>query len=113
MGQINTPGDVDSIGWRVNGSSYRQEQFTFADDFSLTRGNHSLKFGALFDRFIMDQNNLRAAASTESGSGELGRTFLEARPQRLTVELPGELINLDEYPVEPGWEFQRPLREAA
>ena len=108
MGQINSPGEVDSIGWRVNGSSYRQEQFTFADDFSLTRGNHSLKFGALFDRFIMDQNN--------QGSGVNGiwewrswPDFLTARPRRLTVELPGELINLDEYPVEPGWEFSGPF----
>ncbi len=108
MGQINSPGEVDSIGWRVNGSHYQQEQFTFANNFSLTRGDHSLKFGALFDRFIMDQNNQGAAVN---GLWEW-RSFpdlLRNRPRRFTVQLPGELVDVDSYPVEPGWEFSGPF----
>ena len=95
MGQINA-GDVESIGWRVNASRYEQKSITIADDFSLTRGNHSLKFGGMFLRQRSDQ-------VTES-SGVNGiwtfRTyedFLRNRPKRFEVWLPPELVNLDDF----------------
>ncbi|MCZ6490364.1 MAG: TonB-dependent receptor, partial [Acidobacteria bacterium] len=96
MGQLNAGGEVDSIGWRVNGSTYLQNNISVGDDFSLTRGDHSLKFGGVFSRMLSDQ-------VTES-SGVNGiwdfRTFdafLTNRPRRLTIWLPPELVDLDSF----------------
>ena len=108
MGTIE-PGEVmDRIGFRVNSAEYRQEVFTLSDDLSLSRGNHSLKIGALYNRWIFDQNTHTAGTH---GIWEFRdfEKFLTNTPSRLEVHLPGDLVNLDDFNIAPGWEFSGEL----
>ena len=107
MGIITVSG-MDSFGFRVNSAEYRQEVFTFADDVSFTRGNHSFKFGGLLNRTIMDQNTATAGTHGIWEFRGLDR-FLRNDPRRFETHLPGELVNLDDFNIAPGWEFSGEL----
>ncbi|MCH8268249.1 MAG: TonB-dependent receptor [Acidobacteria bacterium] len=96
MGQLNAGGEVDSIGWRVNGSVYLQNNIAVADDFSLTRGDHSLKFGGVFSRMLSDQVTESSGVNGIWDFREFD-AFLLNRPKRLTIWLPPELVRLEDF----------------
>ena len=50
-------GDLDSVGFRVQGSTYQQKSFSFKEGVSLTRGNHSFRAGVDIDRYRYFQNS--------------------------------------------------------
>ncbi len=115
VGQIGVSG-IDTWGFRGNSSAYQQEVFTVSDDVSITRGNHTFKFGGVVNRTIMDQT---AATAGTHGIWEFRNyeLFLRNIPRRFEVHLPSELVNLDDFNIAPGWEFQgelgrRPNRNA-
>jgi hypothetical protein len=45
MGDINVPGVIDSIGYRVDQSNYRQRAYTVKNGYSLAKTNHSFRMG--------------------------------------------------------------------
>lgn len=87
VGQLTVPGLVDSVGFRVGGSTYHQKNFTFKDGVSITRGSHSLRMGAEINRFRYDQ------ASCSRGCNGIYEfrsmaDLLTATPRRLDIMLP-------------------------
>lgn len=55
VGQINITGGPDSVGFRVDSSTYTQKALQFKEGMSLTKGDHSLRFGAEIKRFRYKQ----------------------------------------------------------
>lgn len=87
MGELNV-GELDSIGYRVNFSQFRQRVLTFQDGLSLTRGGHSLRFGGEFNRFRYLQDSCSRGCNGIYDFRTL-EDFLLGTPRRFEVFLPG------------------------
>jgi hypothetical protein len=55
VGQIVITGGPDSIGYRVDGSTYTQKALQFKEGLSISRGNHSFRLGTEIKRFRYKQ----------------------------------------------------------
>ena len=53
VGEFVVPG-LSGVGYRVDGSFYRQRAYTFKDGFSQSRGNHSLRLGGEYTYYTYD-----------------------------------------------------------
>jgi hypothetical protein len=57
MGQIDVPGVLTSLGFRVDPSKYRQRAYTLKEGYSLIRGNHSYRLGGEWTYYQYDVNS--------------------------------------------------------
>lgn len=87
VGQITVPGLVESVGFRVGGSTYHQKSITFKDGVSITSGNHSFRFGAEINRFRYDQVSCSRGCNGIYEFRSM-RDLLTATPRRLDIMLP-------------------------
>ena len=87
VGQLVVPDVLDSVGFRVGGSTYHQKPLTFKDGLSITRGNHSFRMGAEINRFKYDQQSCSRGCNGIYEFRNL-RNLLTAVPRRLDIMLP-------------------------
>lgn len=84
MGQLN-PGDAASIGFRTQDSDYFQETASFKNGVSMTRGNHSLRFGGEATRFFYDQRGCSRGCNGIYSFDTLSDFLRDAQAFRLQV----------------------------
>ena len=72
-------------------TDYKQNIFTWSDDLFLTKNSHSLKFGALINRF--QQAPLVGTATKGSISFSSLPTFLLAQPTQYFAATPGSILD--------------------
>lgn len=87
MGEVNIPG-VQSIGYRVNSSAYRQRSYTLKDAFSLSAGNHSLRVGGEWTYYRYNVGNCSRGCQGVFNFANM-TNFLRGIPSRFEVLLPG------------------------
>ncbi len=106
MGEINVPGVIDSIGYRVDQSSYRQRAYTLKDGYSLARGNHSYRIGGEWTYF---RYNVASCSRGCNGVYEFRSiaNLLQGVVRRFDVMLPGgDIIGRDMHQHLLGTYFQ-------
>ena len=108
LGQI-TIGGVSSIGANNRApTEFKQNIFTWSDDLFYTRGRHSLKFGALFNRF----QQFMFASLNNRGSASFANiaSFLQAQPSTYTAVTPGSILDRTYHYTTLGFYVQDDLR---
>jgi len=88
MGQIDVPGVLTSLGFRVDPSKYRQQAYAVKDGYSLIRGNHSYRLGGEWTYY---RYNVFSCTRGCNGIFEFRNieSLLAANPRRFEVMLPG------------------------
>jgi hypothetical protein len=89
---VVTVGGISTFNGGLKGSSpwvYTWDSFQGYDDVTLTRGRHSLKFGAVFERMLSDME----AFSDVTGGFSFGsvKAFLTNQPSRFLAAFPGQV----------------------
>src|SRR5215470_1364493 len=79
---------LSTIGYRVNKSDYQQKLWSINDGLSITRGAHSFRMGANFERYWYQQISCSRGCNGAYTFNNLA-AFLQAQPQQLDVQLPG------------------------
>ena len=90
IGQLNIGGVSAFGGSSLTPLLFQLNLFTWSDDLFYTRGRHSLKFGALFNRYQQFYNSGNATR----GSITFGNiaSFLQAQPTTFNLTLPGSIL---------------------
>ncbi|MGH9255145.1 MAG: TonB-dependent receptor [Vicinamibacterales bacterium] len=88
MGQIDVPGVLSAIGFRVDPSKYRQRAYNVKEGYSLIRGNHSYRLGGEWTYY---RYNISSCSRGCNGIYEFRdiENLLLANPRRFEVMLPG------------------------
>src|SRR5215471_1163859 len=79
---------LTTIGYRVAKSDYQQKLWSLMDGLSVTRGAHSFRMGANFERYFYQQISCSRGCNGSYTFSNLAQ-FLQAQPQQLDVQLPG------------------------
>jgi len=91
MGQLSPEDGIASLGFPRNRNLYAQDFWTFRDNLSLSRTNHTIKIGA-------EINPIRMVMDTAGGSYngvytfETFRRFLRAEVRRLEHDIPSGVV---------------------
>ena len=88
LAQINAPGNVTGVGWRVNHSLYDQKTYTMKDALSMTKGSHSLRLGGEFKWFRYKQDSCSRGCNGVWTWNSIS-DFLQNLPSGLEVFQPG------------------------
>lgn len=88
MGQIDVPGVLTSLGFRVDPSTWRQRTYSVKEGYSLIRGNHSYRIGGEWNYY---RYNVFSCTRGCNGIFEFRdiENLLLANPRRFEVMLPG------------------------
>ena len=88
MGQLDVPGVLTSLGFRVDPSKYRQRAYALKDSYSLISGNHSYRVGGEWTYY---HYNVFSCSRGCNGIYEFRdiENLLLANPRRFEVMLPG------------------------
>jgi hypothetical protein len=97
VGEINVP-EWSGVGYRVDGSFYRQRAYTLKDAFSTTKGNHSLRMGGEWTYYRYDVVSCSRGCNGVYDFRNI-RDFLTSRVRRFDILLEG------------GFESPRDLRQ--
>lgn len=97
VGEINVP-ELSGVGYRVDGSFYRQRAYTLKDAYSTTRGNHSLRMGGEWTYYRYDVVSCSRGCNGVFDFRNL-ENFLRGVPRRFDILLEG------------GFESPRDLRQ--
>jgi hypothetical protein len=95
MGEINVPGVVDGIGYRVDQSSYRQRAYMLKESYSLARTNHSFRMGGELTYY---RYNVASCSRGCNGVWEFRSIsdLVRANARRFDVMLPGgDIVSRD------------------
>ena len=92
MGDIGG-NELSPIGYENDGSKWTQKVWTFRDSVSLTRPNHTIKFGTEVQYF---QHPIQITTGNDNGNYGFNSfaDFLQGQPNRLQVDLPKGAIVL-------------------
>jgi hypothetical protein len=88
MGQLDVPGVLSSLGFRVDPSRYRQRAYALKEGYSLISGNHSYRIGGEWTYY---RYNVFSCSRGCNGIYEFRdiENLLRGNPRRFEVMLPG------------------------
>lgn len=115
MGQIDVPGVLTPIGFRVDPSRYRQRAYSLKEGYSLIRGNHSYRLGGEWTYY---RYNIHSCTRGCNGIYEFRsiENLLTATARRFDVMVPGgddPSRNLNQHLLgayfQDNWEVRRDI----
>ncbi|MBI1872473.1 MAG: hypothetical protein HYS05_01130, partial [Acidobacteria bacterium] len=112
MGQIQVPGVLSDIGYRVDSSNYRQRAYTLKEGYSQVKGDHSLRLGGEWTYY---RYNVASCSRGCNGVFEFRSlaNLLAGTVRRFDVMLPGgDIIGRDMHQHLLGTYFQDNWRAA-
>ncbi|MBI3049178.1 MAG: TonB-dependent receptor [Acidobacteria bacterium] len=88
MGQIDVPGVLTSLGFRVDPTTYQQRAYAIKEGYSLIRGNHSYRLGGEWTYYRYDINSCTRGCNGIYEFRNL-ESLLTATVRRFDVMVPG------------------------